>query len=117
MNKDKMIEWIATHHVGVSSKTMWTGLMGVSSKPQYPFVSFDIPYDSDDFSRCYDLVKFCEVDPENDFPKILQCFPWFAPIIRNWRRLVEMYEAEDHKGVHNLLLDVRKEAYTLRKMC
>lgn len=117
MNNDKMIEWIATHHVGVSSKTMWTGLMGVTSKPQHPFITFDIPYDSDDFSRCYDLVKFCEVEPKEDFPKILQRFPWYAPIIRCWDQLSEKFEAGDHAGVYNLLVELRDESNTLRRMC
>lgn len=115
MNKDKAIEWIVTHHVGVSSKTMWTGLMGVTSKPLHPCISFDIPYDSDDFSRCRDLVKFCEVNPAEDFPNILQRFPWYGPILRNWDKLNELYEASDHKGVHDLLLDLRKEVNEIRK--
>lgn len=117
MNVDKMIEWIATHRVGTSSKTMWTGLMGVNANPTEVFLHFDIPYDSDDFSRCYDLVKLCEVDPKEDFPKILQRFPWYAPIIRNWDRLTAMYEAKNHKGVYDLLSELREESQTLRKMC
>lgn len=30
MNKTKMLEWIGTRHVGVSSRTMWVALMGVA---------------------------------------------------------------------------------------
>lgn len=117
MNRDKMIEWIATHHVGTSSRTMWTGLMGVNAQPTQPFLYFDIPYDSDDFSRCYDLVKFCEVEPTEDFPKILQRFPWYAPIVRCWNRLTELYEAGNHRGVFNLLSELVEESRTLRRMC
>ena len=111
-----MIEWIATHHVGTSSRTMWTGLMGVNAEPTEVFLHFDIPYDSDDFSRCYDLVKFCEVTHE-DFAKILQRFPWYAPIIRNWEKLKALYEAKDHGGVYDLLSELRNESQILRKMC
>lgn len=110
-----MTEWIATHHVGTSSKTMWAGLMGVNADPTEVFLSFDIPYDSDDFSRCYDLVKFCEVTHE-DFKKILQRFPWYAPIIRNWDQLAAMYEAKDHEGVYSLLKELREETRIMRRM-
>lgn len=56
MNKEKAIEWIGTHKVGVSSRTMWCGLMGV--KPDNIHWGYDLPHDMDDFSRCHDLVTF-----------------------------------------------------------
>lgn len=115
MNKDKMAEWIVTHRIGISSKTMWTALMGV--KPLKDLWHYDIPYDADDFSRCYDLVMFCEVSPTEDFPKILQVFPWFAPIIRNWGKLSEMYEKNYFKGVNDLLWNLRNECRLMRNMC
>lgn len=92
MNKDKMIEWIATHKVGISSKTMWTALMGVKPTSESSFVNYDIPYDTDDFSRCYDLVRFCDVTPAYDFPRITAIFPWYAPILDRWETLALLYE-------------------------
>lgn len=50
-----MMEWIGSHNVGISSKTMWCALMSV------PCDRDDRPYDADDFSRCYDLYKFAEL--------------------------------------------------------
>lgn len=117
MNKDKAIEWIATHRVGTSSKTMWAALMGVNADPQHPYLDYDVPYDSDDFSRCRDLVEFCEVNSAEDFPKILRRFPWYGPIMRNWNKLTELYEDSDHKGVHELLFELRKEVNEIRKRC
>jgi hypothetical protein len=32
MNKQRMIEWIATCDTGISSMTMWSALMGVKRK-------------------------------------------------------------------------------------
>lgn len=114
MNKERMAEWIVTHHVGISSRTMWTALMCV--KPTKEMFIYDIPYDADDFSRCYDLVKFCEVSHSEDFPKILQVFPWYAPIIRNWGKLSEMYENNNFRGVNDLLRSLRKECKLMRNM-
>ena len=45
MNKQKMIEWIATCDTGISSKTMWSALMGVKRKKD-----LDIPKDNSDFA-------------------------------------------------------------------
>ena len=115
MNKDKMVEWIATHHVGRSSKTMWTALMGI--KPTKDIWHYDIPYDADDFSRCYDLVKFCEVSLTEDFPKIIQVFPWYAPIIRKWIELSDMFESHDYEGVYDLLTSLSSECMFVRNRC
>lgn len=114
MNIQKLHEWIVNHHTGISSRTMWTGLMDVEPAPQSPIISFDVPYDVDDFSRCYDLVKFCEVDPDKDFPKILARFPFYAPIVRNWNKLITLYEAKDYSGVYNLLDSLMPEVRFLK---
>ena len=116
MNKQRMIEWICTHQVGVSSRTMWTGLMEVDAKPTYGFVTLNIPYDCDDFSRCHDLVKYCEVDPALDFPKILQRFPWYAPILSNWGKLTAFYEAGQYENVTEVLSSLRDEANYIKQL-
>lgn len=92
MNKEKMIEWIATHRVGTSSKTMWAALMGVKPENSYDIIFYDVPYDADDFSRCCDLVNFCEITPAYDFPKITAIFPWYDPILARWETLALLYE-------------------------
>ena len=50
MNTQKMIEWIGTHNVGISSRTMWCGLMGVNPGSDG---RFDVPHDADDFSPAH----------------------------------------------------------------
>lgn len=115
MNIQKLQEWIVNHHTGISSRTMWAGLMDIAPNPQSPRCSFDVPYDADDFSRCYDLVKFCEVDPDTDFPKILARFPFYAPIVRNWNKLITLYEAKDYGGVYGLLSSLMPEVEYLKR--
>ena len=96
MNKDKMIEWIGCHTVGISSRTMWCAIMGVKC------YKADVPYDADDFSRCYDLYKFCELTPD-DLQKVANRYPYWRPIIDQWDELCEMYVAKNYGGVNERL--------------
>lgn len=115
MNVDKLHEWMVTHNTGVSSRTMWAGLLGITiEKPAVRFYDYDVPYDADDFSRCYDLVKFCEVDKDKDFPLIISSFMFFAPIIRRWDELEAKYLERDYMGINEILRSVRPEVGYLR---
>ena len=80
-------EWIVTESVGVSSKTMWACLKNIDVTKKYG----DKPYDPGDFSRCYKLVKKCNLT----FPElyvISEKLPYWKPYIDNWHKLTEMYE-------------------------
>lgn len=90
MNYNKMLQWIGTHHVGVSSRTMWCALMGVANSETPAYCGFDVPHDWDDFSRCYDLVTFCEVTKE-ELQKVVGAFPYYKPIIDEWDNLLAAY--------------------------
>lgn len=89
MNKDKMIEWIGCHSVGISSRTMWCAIMGVKCREA------DTPRDADDFSRCYDLYRFCELT-QADLQKVANIYPYWRPIIDQWDELCEIYLAKDY---------------------
>ena len=115
MNRDKMIEWIATHRVGTSSRTMWAGLMDVKIPPEDFAWHFDVPHDASDFGLCYDLVKFCDVDPESDFPRIIALFPWYKPILDNWDDLCRLYESAQYLQLYEVLSMIWKEAKMIRK--
>lgn len=113
MNKDKMAQWIVSHTAGFSSKAMWAALMGV--KPCHRvFPRLNVPYDAGDFSCCHDLVKFCEVSPSEDFPKILQILPWYAPILDKWAVLSEMFEDRNYRGVNILLRKLLRECQSIK---
>lgn len=103
-----MIEWIASHDVGTSSRTMWAALMGVSAGDCH-----DVPCDSDDFSRCYDLYTFCEVTSE-DLQKIVDVYPYWRPVIGRWTELCELFEAEKHYEIYTLLSSMRDEIMLMR---
>lgn len=52
MNKDKMIEWIGCHRVGISSRTMWCAIMGVKCSEA------DVLGDADDFRDVTTFIGF-----------------------------------------------------------
>lgn len=112
MNKTKMLEWIGTRHVGVSSRTMWCALMGVARDGDGSHSGFDVPYDWDDFSRCYDLVTYGEVTKE-ELQKVVEAFPFYKPIIDRWDELVEAYLSPGCKGVFQILESTRDEVMEL----
>lgn len=97
MNYNKMLEWIGTHHVGISSRTMWCALMGIANSETPTYYGFDFPRDADDFSRCYDLVTFCEVTKE-DLQKVVEAFPYYKPIIDEWDNLASAYLNKSGRG-------------------
>lgn len=94
MNTDKMLKWIIGDKTGVSSKTMWTAIMGIDiSNP--PAFRFDIPHDADDFSRCLNLYNECELT-KDDLSKVSAMFPEWKCIIDNWQTLTDMYNRKDN---------------------
>ena len=88
MDKEKMIEWIGTHNVGVSSKTMWVALMEIPHAPNSS--NYDIPHDADDFSRCYS-------QPMLDFNKTCQNIPQWQRDMARWSNRKEIYASVDFK--------------------
>lgn len=113
MNKTKMLEWIGTRRVGVSSRTMWCALMGVARDGDGCHDVFDVPYDCDDFSRCYALVQYGEVTKE-ELQKVVEAFPFYKPIIDRWDALVEAYLSPGGKGVYEILDGVHDEVMRLK---
>ena len=102
-----MIEWIGSHRVGISSRTMWCAIMGVKC------YKADVPYDADDFSRCYDLYKFSELTPA-DLQKVANIYPYWRPIIDQWDELCEMYVAKNYGEVNERLKAMFDEIMELK---
>lgn len=119
MNRDKMIEWIGLHSVGISSKAMWCALMDLPIDQYYG----DIPRDRSDLSRCVDLVRYCSITKE-DLARMSDKLPYWDPVIRMWDRLVKAYESEESEDidldseeyeiVYDLLHSVRDEVESIK---
>lgn len=90
----KAMWWIDYGHVGSSSKTMWSCLMG---NPKFPV---NIPYDPDDFSRCYKLL---EAVPEwkLELHKLKPLSKEWSNLVDNWDKLTEMYELNTKENWKN----------------
>ena len=92
---------------------MWVALMGVARDGDSCYAGFDVPYDWDDFSRCYDLVQYGEVTKE-ELQKVVEAFPYYKPIIDRWDDLVEAYLSPGGKGVYQILDSVYSEVMGLK---
>lgn len=87
-------EWIVFGHVGMSSKTMWAVVSNTLNTENVKKFRVEIPYDKDDFSRCYTLWKECNLS-DTDLRKIKELCPIWTPFIDNWYELVRRYESND----------------------
>lgn len=95
--KEKILHWLFNGKTGTSSKTIAAIAIGETSI----LYGFDRPHDNGDFSRCYDLVK--EVpEVKQHFDKIKELCPEFGPIIDNWDKLCEAWEADKDRD-HSLM--------------
>ena len=92
---------------------MWVALMGVARGVNDFNGGFDVPYDWDDFSRCYDLVQYGEVT-KDELQKVVEAFPFYKPIIDRWDELVEAYLSPGSKGVYRILDSVYSEVMGLK---
>lgn len=113
MDKDKMIEWIGTQNVGVSSKTMWVALMCPQCVDGNNCWKYDVPHDADDFSRCYHLSKFARLSLD-DLRKVEKVFPYWKPIIDEWGNLVSAYVGLCYDRVFNILQEKYDEVMKLK---
>ena len=84
-------QWIIEGEVGVSSRTIWAVMMGiVTESQQCDGRHYDIPYDPDDFSRCFNLlVEFPEWTKR--LSEVSKLYPKWHPFVREWSKLKEMY--------------------------
>ena len=89
---DKIIEWLLSGDTGTSSKTI------IHVVVQVPMDGPDIPYDLDDFRRCYRLIE--KIPELRDFlPNVAIKYPRWIPLVDNWDKLTEMYGAIQTGGV------------------
>jgi hypothetical protein len=113
MDKEKMIEWIGTQNVGVSSKTMWVALMCPQCVNGNDYWNYDVPRDVGDFSRCYHLSKFARLSLD-DLRKVEKVFPYWKPIIEEWANLFSAYVGMCYDSVFDILQEKHDEIMKLK---
>lgn len=117
--------WINGRDTGSSSKSLFFFLDLISENVEIttfnipcssfvnPYrVSFDIPYDSSDFGRCYRMLQSIPEFYEslNKIPKIL---PAWKPYIENWSSLERLYRQSKYDLLYEWLTELKDEAYVL----
>ncbi len=106
------MEWIVKGEVGVSSKTIWSVMIGIETTPgQHCGFTYNVPLDPDDFRRCHILLRL--------FPKwrkrlneVAKVFPRWKPMVDNWAKMTELFEQEHPSGKAPKLYDFMQELET-----
>jgi len=92
------MEWVISGDSGISSRTIWAVMQGVSLEVMRP----DIPYDPPDFGRCYRLLQ---IMPEwkGRLDEVAEKYPAWRPFVEHWEELEQMYEAcLDERGRYQI---------------
>ena len=80
--------WIVGGDTGISSKTIWSVMMG--AEPSYPCE----PSDPDDFGRCYRLLKIAPPSWRASLSRVSEKYPVWTALVRQWDELTALYEDE-----------------------
>jgi hypothetical protein len=101
---ERVIQWLTNGDTGLSSKSMLYILSDRKYAFQKTFEKFGLclPNDSDDFGRCYRLIKLIPELKEN-FDKLSDVSPNWELFVDNWEKLSHLYENNEHDKVYNLL--------------
>lgn len=86
-------DWIFSGDTGISSKTIYAILENKYYVLSGGSNDFDIPSDAEDFGRCYRLVKRYP-SYESRLSEVAEKCPKWKPIVDNWKKLCESFEAE-----------------------
>jgi hypothetical protein len=88
-------EWATGRDTGTSSLTIYAAIKGKKGRDR----EFDIPYDPDDFGRCYRLLKLFP-NWRKELDKVIALCPRWKPFVEAWDELTALYEAAGwHKFV------------------
>ena len=99
---DKALDWIAGGDTGMSSKAIWSHMMGLPARG-WPDDRFGVayPHDPDDFGRCYRLLALIpEWRPR--IGEMAQYNRQWAALVARWSDIEAMYVLEvgaAHRGM------------------
>ena len=97
------MEGLVSDDTGISSKNIVRRFLN------QPIESFGWPHDSDDFGRCYRLLKFCpdiEISIMKDVDKV------WADLVVKWQKLSELYKkSTDITGIkiHDIICKIEEK--------
>lgn len=89
----RAIWWWNKGQRGASSETMWFCFRGQITRREHP-------YDPDDFSRCYKLLKAIP-EWKNELHKLKEISDVWGKLVDNWDKLTEMYEDNERQQWKN----------------
>jgi len=100
--KNAAFDWIVGSDTGVSSKTIWGVMMGAE------VYSPSIPWDTDDFGRCYRLLQMI---PEwrHRLTDVSEKYPEWKPLVDNWDELTRIFEAAKYEHLYKRMRTLRGE--------
>ena len=83
-------QWIICGETGVSSLTMWASIKKLTFDSNE---RLDIPWDADDFGRCYKFWNILTMGERLVMLKnIVVIAPRWKPFVNNWDKLISLYE-------------------------
>ncbi len=82
--------------------------MGVKRKKD-----LNIPKDNSDFRRCYDMVEYGHVTLD-ELQAVKEQYPWFAPVVDNWKELSLLFEEELDKRLYMRIRQLCEESDAIR---
>lgn len=86
-------EWLTHGDTGTSSMSIFYVMIGLVVVPTQCGGDLDIPYDSEDFGRCYRLLQsFPEWRKRLD--DVAVKLPKWGPLIERWGELEALYETD-----------------------
>lgn len=97
-------DWLKSGDTGMSSKTIYFVLHPNSTHVEWP----SVPYDPDDFGRCYRLLqKFPEWAAR--LSEVAVRYPEWTPMVREWAKMTALYERDLPTGMCKELYDLMTE--------
>lgn len=82
-------QWLENGDTGVSSKTIWSVMMGSGQDR----LGSDVPHDPDDFGRCYRLLKVMPAWRAR-LGEVAAKHPAWRGLVDSWDELTALYEEE-----------------------
>ena len=100
----KLLNWIVGNQTGASSKTIWASLM--DSTIMYP----SIPYDTDDFRRCWELLELCDEETKHKaLTEVAKKHEIWKPYVERWRYLTELFTTGNFSELNKVLRALRNQ--------